>query len=74
MPRRRFRWTRERYRKAAHLARYFARHGYSLPSEPPALVRRYWALWERHPQRDDPLTKPMCWREPYISRDDDVPF
>lgn len=74
MPRRRFRWTRERYRKAAHLSRYFARHIYDLPSEQPELLRLFGELWARHPQRDDPLTVPMLCREPYVSREDDVPF
>ncbi len=75
MPRRRFRWTRERYRKAAHLSRYFARHVYDLPSEPPAILRRLWELWSRHPQRDDPLQRPLRARL-YERRsfDDSIPF
>jgi hypothetical protein len=70
MPRRRFRWTRERYRKAQHLSRFFARWMYELPSEPPPLLQRYFELWERHPQRDDPLLAPLSMRFP----DPDVPF
>jgi len=70
MPRRRFRWTRERYRKAAQLSRYFARHIYDLPSEQPDLVRRYFELWDRHPQREDPLLQPVKYRY----ERDDIPF
>jgi len=71
MARRRFRWTRDRYRKAQHLSRFFARWVYELPSEPPALVQRLHELWERHPQRPDPLLKPISWR---YERDSDIPF
>lgn len=70
MARRRFRWTRERYRKAQNLARFYSRWLYELPSEPPLLLRRYFALWERHPQRDDPLLQPVRFR---YDRDD-IPF
>ncbi len=70
MPRRRFRWTRERYRKAARLSRYFARHVYDLPSEQPELLRLFGELWARHPQRDDPLMQPLAYR---YDRDD-IPF
>lgn len=72
MARRRFRWTRDRYRKAAHLSRYFARHVYDLPSAPPSLLERYWELWARHPQADDPLLKPLRARRRFV--DDDIPF
>lgn len=72
MARKRFRWTRERYRKARSLDRYFARHIYDMPSEPPRLVQRLHDLYERHPQRDDPLLANVrhrlnCWG-------DDIPF
>lgn len=70
MPRRRFRWTRERYRKAQHLARFYGRWVYELPSEPPRLLQRYFELWERHPQRDDPLLQPVKYRY----ERDDIPF
>lgn len=71
MARRRFRWTRERYRKAHHLSRFYARWVYELPSQPPALLQRFYQLWERHPQRDDPLTKPIRQRRDF---DDSIPF
>ena len=74
MPRKRFRWTRARYRKAQSLSRYFARHIYDLPSDPPLLLRRFNELWERNPQRDDPLLTPFCWRPNYIALDDGIPF
>lgn len=70
----RFRWTRARYRKAASLARYFARHVYELPSDPPALVQRYFELWERHPRRDDPLLTPFRYRACFAGLTDDIPF
>lgn len=70
MARRRFRWTRERYRKAQHLSRFFSRLGYDLPSDPPRLLQRYFELWERHPQRDDPLLQPVRYRY----ERDDIPF
>ena len=68
----RFRWTRAQYRRADHLARFFARFMYYLPDEKPALLERYFDLWERHPQKLDPLTEPLRWR---LSRfTDDIPF
>jgi hypothetical protein len=72
MARRRFRWTRERYRKAQHLSRFFARWVYELPSERPALLQRFQDLWERHPQRDDPLTRPI--RQRRADFEDSIPF
>ena len=77
MPRRpRFRWTRTRYRKAESLARYYQRHVYDLPSEPPAMLRRLWELWEKHPQGHDPLLMPLrsrlaAWR---AENDPEIPF
>ena len=70
-----FRWTRRAYRKAKSLARYFERHVYDLPSEPPAIIRRLWDLLERHPQRNDPLERPLRSRL-YDRRafDDSIPF
>lgn len=38
MPRRRFRWTRENYRKAASLVRFLARH----PQQEDPLLRPHW--------------------------------
>lgn len=70
MSRRRFRWTRERYRKAQHLSRFYARWVYELPSEPPQLLQRYFDLWERHRQKDDPLLVPLKYRH----ESDDIPF
>ena len=70
MARRKFRWTRERYRKAQHLSRFFSRWVYDLPSDPPRLLQRYFELWERHPQRDDPLLQPVRYRY----ERDDIPF
>jgi hypothetical protein len=67
-----FRWTRAKYRKAAHLARFFSRFIYHLPHEKPALLERYFELWERHPQGVDPLTEPLSWRLSRLS--DDIPF
>jgi len=74
MARRSFRWTRERYRKAAHLARYFSRYVYDLPSDPPSLLHRYWELWGRHRQRDDPLLQSVRARLIRLRDDDDIPF
>lgn len=75
MSRRRWRWTRSSFIKARSLNRYFARHVYDLPSEPPAIVRRLWELFERHPMRDDPLERPLHMRL-YDRRnfDDSIPF
>lgn len=71
MARHRFRWTRERYRKAQHLSRFFARWVYELPSEPPQLLQRFHDLWERHRQKDDPLLTPLKYRRDF---DDSIPF
>jgi hypothetical protein len=72
---RRWRWTRKAWHKARSLSRYFARHVYDLPSEPPTIVQRLWDLQERHPQRDDPLERPVRMRL-YDRRnfDDSIPF
>lgn len=72
MPRKRFRWTRERYRKAESLSRYFARHVYDLPSEPPRILERLWELWKPYPQGDDPLLTPIRHRRRDFS--DSIPF
>jgi hypothetical protein len=73
MARRRFRWTRKLYRQADSLARFIGRHMYELPDQP-NLVRRYFELWERHPQRDDPLNDPMWLRKSRRGIGDDIPF
>lgn len=74
MARHRFRWTRSKFRKARSLGRYFARHVYDLPSDPPRLLLRLWDLWERHPQRDDPLLTPFKFRPRTLELTDDIPF
>ena len=77
MARKRFRWTRARYKKADHLRRYFNRHVYDLPSEPPSLLERYWELWRRHPQAEDPLLdrtlRARLWDKKH-DESDDIPF
>lgn len=72
MTRKRFRWTRKAYRHAAWLSRFTGRHIYELPEQPPALLARFWDLWERHPQRDDPLLTPV--RDRLSRLDSDIPF
>jgi len=72
MARRRFRWTRKAYQHAAWLARFTGRHLYQLPEHPPHLLRLYWELWDRHPQRDDPLTLPIRRRRNDF--EDSIPF
>jgi len=67
----RFRWTRKAYRRAHWLARFMGRHLYELDHQP-NLLRRYFELWDRNPQRDDPLLTPVrqrlnCWG-------DEIPF
>ena len=71
MSRKRFRWTRKAYEHAEWLSRFMGRHLYELP-EQPNLLRRYFELWERHPQREDPLLKPLRYRRDRFS--DDIPF
>ena len=74
MSRKRFKWTRKRYEHAHWLARFLSHDIFGVLSDPPDIVRRYFLLWELHPQRDDPLTYPMRLREPYYSHCDDIPF
>lgn len=71
MARRRFRWTRKLYREADSLARLLGRHIYEV-HDTPNLVRRYFELWERHPQSDDPLSRPHHVRYGWLG--DGVPF
>lgn len=42
----------------------------SKPGWMPRLLQRYFELWERHPQRDDPLLQPVRYR----CERDDIPF
>jgi hypothetical protein len=71
MARKRFKWTRKAYRHASWLARFMGRHLYELHHQPD-LLRRYFELWDRHPQRDDPLQTPMRYRPAYCR--DEIPF
>lgn len=71
--RRRFRWTRKTYKHAHQLARLLSRY-LDLPDHPPAIVRRYWELWEHHPEKDDPLLIPLAQRLALHQGDPDVPF
>lgn len=66
---RKFRWTRALYRRAHREARRYDGIGYLYHGEPP-LVRRYRELWDKYPQRDDPLLLPPWRRYPL----DDEPF
>lgn len=66
----RFHWTRRKYQHAHSLNRMLNRW-YAMPSEPPAIVRRYLELWDQHRSDGDPLLLPLRYR---YDRDDDVPF
>lgn len=77
--RRRFRWTRETYRQAARLARIGdIFHAYGREDQqPPLLLKRYWELWERHRQYEDPLAGHLWQRMQYMREKhlpDDIPF
>lgn len=76
MARNRWRRTRRAYRKATSLQRYFDRHVYDLPSEPPTILRRLRELLARHPQRDAPLLQTLAVRRSLRWRDfdDSIPF
>lgn len=74
MARRRFRWTRKEYEHAAWLSRFTGRHLYELPEQPPDLLRRYWELWERRPQHDDPLLESARHRLNRKQDTDEIPF
>ena len=69
-----FIWTREVYQDAARLGRFFTHYAGELPPQPPALLQRYFDLWERHPQRPDPLLTPMMERPHYAYALDGIPF
>jgi hypothetical protein len=55
------------------MARFYGRHIYELPERPPPLLQRYFDLWERHRQNDDPLLVPVRQRPGYAD-DDEIPF
>jgi hypothetical protein len=54
------------------MARFYGRHIYELPERPPPLLQRYFDLWERHRQNEDPLLLPLSRRPGYCQ--DDIPF
>lgn len=68
----RFKWSRKTYKHANHLSRLMARL-VDLPCEPPLLLRRYWELWERHKQHDDPMVNSNVRRRLDMIRCD-IPF
>lgn len=68
-----FHWTRKSYKQAAQIARLLSRY-LDLPDHPPAIVRRYWELWERHPQHPDPLEMPLSRRLAEYGSSDGLPF
>ncbi len=57
----RFKWNRKTYKMASHLARLINRFDH-LPSQQPEILRRYFELWDRHPQREDFLLTPVKQR------------
>lgn len=69
----RFHWTRRTYRQANSLARFLGTYECDpagVAIEP--LLQRYFELWERHPQNDDPLNIPTQQR--YWRHLDGIPF
>ena len=74
MARKRFKWTRKVYKHADWMARFYGRHIYELPERPPLLLSRYWDLWERHRQNEDPLMYSVRVRLARKRDDDDIPF
>lgn len=64
-----FKWTRKSYRQANQLARLLSRF-LDMPDHAPAIVRRYWELWENYPEYGDPLLIPLSQRR----QDPDIPF
>lgn len=73
MSRQRFRWTRKLYREADSMSRFLSGYPYWAHERAPMLLRRYWALWEKHPQSDDRLLTPVQWRYPTWCPDG-IPF
>lgn len=71
--RRPYRWTRERYRAAASLARLAARNPYDWIWERNPHVQAYQALWDAYPSDGDPLQRKIPYRyDEYCP--DGVPF
>jgi len=71
MPRKRFKWTRKLYQQAEWMSRFMGRHIYHLPERPPPLLQRYFDLWDRHPQHEDPLMTHISQRR---QPRDGIPF
>lgn len=75
MSRNRFRWTRERYRKAHHLSRLLGRHIEHWGPDLPPIVQAFHELWSQQEKRSvpDPLDYPLHLR---LARHkgDDIPF
>lgn len=72
MARKRFRWTRSKYRHAASLLRLMSRqlNHESLPDQPPPLVQELVDLWNRYARTPDPLLRPLSER----LSDREIPF
>jgi hypothetical protein len=66
----RFRWNRRRYMHARQLVRLLGRMSVLPYGDAPAIVQRYWELWERYPSHGDPLLRPLAYR---YDRED-IPF
>lgn len=65
-------WTRDKYTRAARMARFLDRRYNLLDAPvPPPLLDRYYRLWSRYPSGLDPLTVPMSQRRRY---DTSIPF
>lgn len=68
-----WKWTRERYKRAASLTRLLA--GRCEPAlKQPEPVWRYLDLQARHPSRDGPLLEPLWSRLSKYSSAKDTPF
>lgn len=71
MKRKALKWTRELYRHAGQLDRVI-RQSREGGGKVPPLVSQYRKLQAQHPQRQDPLEKPMQDRMHYWRRD--IPY
>lgn len=72
--RKRFKWTRDRYYRAKHLARLLsAFEPYKLPDEQPGLARRYCDLMQPIWKQSDPFERPV-WLRLEDTKPDGVPF
>ncbi len=69
----RFRWNRERYRKADSLFRLLERRVHDDRYDPPYLVSRYLSLWQQHRQHNDPLLQSTVHHRLALQRDE-IPF